>query len=237
MPDWEDNFDNLNNWILSDHETFAVNNAEFVKDNVKFSNSVLTLWLTKRGSPIPSTTTFSDNFNDGDFTNNPHWGFFPGGEGCHVTGIADVVEGQFHILKTNAPGCGTGTQIEHALDLEVTENTKITFDINPVFSDVGDGAGWTNEEYPAFVDLRLWDATNDSTDVRFCYNYRGGLSHTNGHMIFVVFPDVPQNVWQRNQMFRLREYVPGAVRMSLIMVGGNGWDYEGYVDNINIGSQ
>ncbi len=181
-----------------------------------------------------STTLFYDDFNDGDFTNNPRWDFFPGGTSCWVTGTAEVLSGEFHILKSGTPGCGTGTQIEHSFNFNVTDSTKIIFDINPVFSDVGDGAGWTNEEYPAFVDLRLWNANNDSTDVRFCYNYRGGVSHKNGNLIFVVFSNVPQNVWQRNQLFRLRDYVHDAVRMSRIIIGGNGWNYEGRIDNIKI---
>jgi|GEM_PF-6254023 len=235
-PDFHDDFNNDDEWNKYNF-TFPDCNADFEPQNVEFKNGFVTLWLKKRDTTIPTTTNFTDNFEDGDFTNNPHWDFFPGGEGCHVTGTADIVSGQFHVLKTNAPGCGTGTQIEHSFNLEVTDNTKISFDINPVFSDVGDGAGWTDEEYPAFVNLRLWDANNDSTDIRFCYNYRGGVSHTNGTIIFVVFPDVPQNVWQMNQMFKLHDYAPDAIRISKIYIGGNGWDYEGYVDNINISSQ
>jgi hypothetical protein len=58
-----------------------------------------------------STTSYNfyDDFDAGDFTNNPHWDFSPGGTGCHTTGIAEIINGQLHVIKTNVPGCGTGT--------------------------------------------------------------------------------------------------------------------------------
>ena len=196
------------------------------------------LKITFRGQAL-APAQFSDNFNDSNFANNPHWDYYPIIVGCTPVGTVEVLNGAFHVLKTGSNSCGTGTFIEHALDMDIADSAKITFDINPVFSDVGGGAGYTSEEYPAYVDIRVKDAKGDSSDVRFCYNYRGGTSHTNSatKIMFVVFPNVSQNVWLRNQVFKIKAYAPTAVKIIRVLMGGNGWNYECYVDNIVISNQ
>ncbi|MFH1118871.1 MAG: family 16 glycosylhydrolase [Bacteroidota bacterium] len=62
-PDFEDDFNDLNKWVVTDHGTFETNNSEFVKENVIINNGYLSLWLTKRGSSPPNTSILiSDDF-------------------------------------------------------------------------------------------------------------------------------------------------------------------------------
>jgi hypothetical protein len=179
-------------------------------------------------------TSFSENFNDGNFTDNPKWNLSAGGTGCWSPGIREVVNGEFHVKDTDSPGCGHSTMIDYQMNMVVTEKTTISFDVKPVYCDVRNGAGDTNEEYPCHIQLELYDKNNNFLRLWFCYNYRGGSSLTTSNYIRVSFPNVKQNEWQRNQTFNIRKYFPDAVSLRRIYIGANGWDYEAYFDNIRI---
>ncbi|MCD4788508.1 MAG: tetratricopeptide repeat-containing sensor histidine kinase, partial [Bacteroidales bacterium] len=193
------------------------------------------------GSPDSTKTIFNDtivhfeeNFNDGDFTNNPVWesrihqACAPEPPQIIVTG------GLLKAHQTDGGICGTSATINTKLNIVVSDSTKIQFDIKPSYSNVDEGAGYFDWEFPMQVSMSLRNAHNEWMNLIFGYNYRGGNSRFKKNIISIAFSDCQQDVWLRNETFTIRDYFPDAMFIQSITVGGNGWDYEGYIDNIVI---
>lgn len=179
-----------------------------------------------------NTSGFSDNFNDGDYTNDPVWDVWNEDD---IPGTIEIVDNDYvNFKRVNAGGNGGSVLLEKELDIALTNSTYVKFDANPVFSDVGNGAGWNDGEYPINLYLYLEDAESNELILRFCYNYRGGSSSTEDDYIRVSFPECEQNVWLRNQQFTIKDYFSQAVKIKKIRIGGNGWNFEGLIDNIEI---
>ena len=179
-----------------------------------------------------NNSCFSDNFNDGDFTNNTFWNVRNSDD---IPGSISVENNDYvKFMRENASGNGGSVILTSITDISINNNTLIKFDVNPVFSDVGNGAGWTNDEYPINVWLHLKDANGTNLTLRFAYNYRGGEDLNESEYIRVAFPNCDQNEWLRDQEFNISNYFPQAVHLDSIRIGGNGWDFEGYVDNIEL---
>ncbi|MBN2405227.1 MAG: hypothetical protein JXE06_06575 [Coriobacteriia bacterium] len=176
---------------------------------------------------------WSDDFDDGDFTSDPTW--IEDNHDDHP-GIVEVAGAEDYVrFYRDVPyGNGGGIELVHALNLGITDETAVKFDVNPVYSDVGDGAGWHNGEYPIEVRLHLRNAAGDELQLAFCYNYRGGASLTQSDFIRVAFPYCQQNVWLRNEEFTIRDYFPQAETITRITLAARGWDFEGYADNVRI---
>ena len=183
-------------------------------------------------NPTP-TTTFLDNLNDGDFTTNPIWTSNVSSSGCPL-GTISVINGELKTYQANGSGCGNGAFIKINVNIPLSDSTKIQFDVKPTFSDVSGGAGVQNDEYPATINLWLATSNSDTVVIRFAYNYRGGASWTRPNYIVIAFPNCQRDVWMRNEKFVIRNYVPNAVKLVKVQVGGQGWNYEGYFDNIKI---
>jgi len=196
-------------------------------DQITQSNSV-------RSSTNDTIIYFEENFDDGDHTDNPVWQ--PDiRQACALDLPQILVEnGILKVLELTAGSCGNHASIEINLDIPVKDSTKIKFDVKPVYSSVDEGAGWLDVEYPVFVILWLADINNRFLRIRFGYNYRGGESFYEKDNISIAFPNCEQNVWLRSEMFTLKNYFPNAVSIKRLEVGGSGWDYEGYIDNILI---
>ncbi|OGU55870.1 MAG: hypothetical protein A2V66_18045 [Ignavibacteria bacterium RBG_13_36_8] len=208
----------------------------------------LNLWLDRANAPsngqeieviihrvdyYPLTGQFTENFDDGDFTNNPAWTSNVTSSGCPL-GTISVTNGELRTYQTNGSGCGNGAFIYIDVDILLSASTKIQFDVKPTFSDVSGGAGVQNDEYPAVINLWLVTSIGDTVIIRYAYNYRGGASWTRTNYIVIAFPNCQQNVWKRNEQFIIRDYLPNAVKIVKVQVGGQGWNYEGYFDNISI---
>ena len=190
-------------------------------------------------NPVRSSTNdtiiyFEENFDDGDHTNNPVW--HPDiRQSCALDPPQILVEnGVLKIYEANAGSCGTNASIIIDLDIPISDSTKIKFDVKPVYSSVDEGAGWLDVEYPVYFVLWFSDINNKFLRLRFGYNYRGGESFYSKDNISIAFPYCKQDVWLRNEVFTIRDYFPDAVSVKRLWIGGSGWDYEGYADNIII---
>jgi hypothetical protein len=176
-------------------------------------------------------TELSDDFNDGDFTNSPQWDLWNNDD---HPGKAAVQSGYVQFERTGAGGNGGGVHLEKELDINVTSNTNIEFDVNPMFSDVGSGAGWSDTEYPIYVQLYLENTSGEEKILRIAYNYRGGQSKNYNNVTQIAFPNCTQDEWKRDEVFTIKEHVSNAQKITKIRIGGNGWNYKGAIDNISI---
>lgn len=186
------------------------------------------------GTPEIAVSEFvvmQDNFEDGDYTNNPMWAPFYANV---APGSVTVVSEEVRILRTGAGSAGRTVGMNMPLNYPVTDSTLVRFDVKPTFSNVPNGSGIANTEFPANVIayLTLLDGTHKS--IRYAYNYRGGTNMTTSTYIQIANGWAAQNVWLRDEQFRIREHFPTAVSFDSLKVNGAGWDFESWFDNISI---
>jgi hypothetical protein len=174
---------------------------------------------------------FSDDFDDGDFTNDPAWSVDNNDD---LPGELDVIDDALQILRTNAGGNGGTTGISKTLNIPITQDTRVNYDVKATFSDVSGGAGFGDGEYPISVEVVLQRDDGSMARLRHAYNYRGGANKDEGDFIQIVFPDVEQDTWLRDESFRVREHFPEAETITELRIYGNGWNYEGWADNVSI---
>jgi len=151
-----------------------------------------------------------------------------------IPGIVTIEDNSLKIFRTNAKGNGGNVGISKELNIALSSSTTIHFDAKIIIRDVGDGCGWTCEEYPANVQFTLLDSQNNEFIIKYALNYGTSIKDINGTNFKQKVLSIPQNQWQRNITYRIKEFWPNAIKIKDIYVYGSGWDYESKVDNIII---
>ena len=184
---------------------------------------------------IAAADRWDEDFDDGDFTVNPLWYDYANGAAWQKATIVVTGEENYVRFKRDAHAeYGGYSYLYTPLNLPLTAESTISFDVNPVYSNAPGGAGPLDQIYPIEVHLKLNDADGNLLQLLLCYNYRGGAGYSDPSYMRVVFPYCEQDVWLRGQTFRIADYFPRAVFMKDIYLRADGWDYEGCIDNIKL---
>jgi hypothetical protein len=176
--------------------------------------------------------TFNETFSDGDFTADPI-GILV--NATVVPGLADAIDRELHVQRTGAGGLGGAISVHYPVSIPLNDTTTIAFDVKVISSSVRYGTGDGNEEYPATLELVLQDVTNGTRMLRFAYNDDGGASKTNAGMLQIARGDAPAGVWIRGERFIIQQLMTQkAIRITEVRLGGSGWDFESYFDNVMV---
>ncbi len=179
----------------------------------------------------PLSLPFGDDFDDGDFTNDPDWSEFNPDD---APGLVEVVGNELHIFRDAPPGNGGGVGLVKTVDFPVTPLTQVKFDGRPVSRNVVNGCGFDCAEYPVLIFLTLETLSGDSVRLLYGLNYGGAVADRDWPGQRLRALSVPQDVWTRDVTFLIQDIWPDAARIREIQLIGTGWDFEGYIDNFSI---
>jgi len=179
---------------------------------------------------------FSENFSNG----LSNWTIQNNDD---LPGSIEVVNGKLNILRTNAGGNGGSVGIKQDVDIDLSGDMMISFDAKAISRSVGDGCGWTCQEYPINVQLTLENSNGNTYVVKYSANYGGKekniiktniSSKTYGTYDFKqITKDIPQNKWT-HLSFDIKKAFSDAVKIKSIYIYGNGWNFESGIDNLKI---
>lgn len=193
-------------------------------------------WLWLGASPSePSPTSAEqlvDDFNDGDYAASPAWSIEINDP--EIPGTVSAVDEYAHFVRTGAGGNGGSTGIGIVVDIPVTDSTTVEFDAIASSRTVGDGCGWNCGEFPANVELLLEDATGGEYRLRYAVNYGDAVEDRYSADFKQIATSIPQGVWNRGLLFRIRDSWPNVTRITAVRLYGSGWDFDGGIDNITI---
>ena len=190
--------------------------------------------LCKGNNAIYIDSNLSDNFNDGDFSSNLSWTETDFNDDINK-GLAEVLNGELHIKRSGAGGNGGAHGIEIISDIDISSLTVITLDVKPVSRSVRSGCGDNCTEHP--LKLRLVVEKEDGSDwiIDYGWNYDGAVREKRDFTTSTQISfSVPQGEWTRGVEIRPLNDVPNIIKIKSIALFGNGWDFESFVDNINI---
>jgi len=222
------------NLSASEVRSCIVNGSKYgypvVRGSEQYSFRMINAFEAVKCAPPPASGAFFEDFNDGDFTHNPEWTEWSGDPGR----LTEVVNGELRLFASVSGGNGGTSGIRIQVDIPVDDDTQVVFDGKPVYRNVVAGCGWQCGEFPVILGLYLETQDGREVELRYGLNYGGAVLDVDSPTFVQRAESVPQNQWTRDVRRRIREDVPAAVRIKMILAFGSGWSYEGYMDNIRI---
>ena len=192
-------------------------------------------------SMFDDTISDSDDINE-KFSNLFKWTII--NKDDHL-GSARIENGMLKLYRNGAGGNGGSVGISTATNIDVTDKTNLSFDVIVLSRTVGNGCGWTCEEYPAEIQLELENSNGKTEILRYAVNYGGAeqnksksnlTSSLYGSYDFKqIAIDIPQNKLSHLN-FYIKQAFPDAVKIRNIYPFASGWNFESYIDNIKITS-
>lgn len=180
-------------------------------------------------SASAETMLFEENFNDGDYSGWTYWA--PGSGSSYV----QVESGKLHIKRWGAGGSGRSTGIKRDdVYIPLTDTVFTRFDVRADYSSVRNATGDGNTEYPMTYRLKL-DSPQGDRWLYFSYNDDGGWNKLWGSGNHYQYGnDLPGDTWVYDETYRLRDHFTDATAITEIALYGSGWDFEGWIDDIEI---
>jgi len=158
-------------------------------------------------------------------------------------GSVNIKNGMLKVYRNGAGGNGGSVGISAATNINITNSTNLSFDVITTSRTVGDGCGWTCEEYPVNVQLQLENSSGYTYILRYAANYGGAEQNKTkaalsspqyGTYDFKqIATDIPKNTL-RHLSFNIKAAFPDATKIKNVYIFGSGWDFEGYIDNVKI---
>ena len=178
------------------------------------------------------TVQFSEDFEDPNLS---------GWEFIHPNSIGDiqVIDANNGYLWINRENAGNnlsepeGLGISKSVNIDVYDSTMIIFDVQAAYSNIANGSGLNNDQFPIIIKLLLETGNGDAI-LQFAYNYRGGSVKSADNFYQAAFGHVGQGIWLSDEAFWITDYFPDATAIKKITIYGSGWDFTGMLDNLMI---
>jgi len=134
------------------------------------------------------------------------------------------------IKRFNAMGSIDTVGIYQNFDLDIDDNTVFTYDLKVNEANIP----LADPSYPAYCDLYLQLENDSLALLRFAYESRTGKNKEAEYFIQVVNDSIALNEWQTGETINIREYFPTAKNLLKLFIGGSGWEFESWFDNISL---